>query len=301
MNKYLKYTLIGIVIISVIVILIVLNINRNNKKEVDDGKTKIVTSFYPMYIIAENITEGANNIELVNMADVNVGCLHDYTLTTEDMKKVEDADIFISNGLGMENFIDKILESNSDMQVIDSSVDVTNLISDDNEVNGHIWTNIDNYIKQVESVAEGLKKVNEENAAIYDENAREYIEKLNDLKKEYSEALEILNGKKVVVLNEAFEYMGQELGLDMIVIKTDHEESTLSAEVLKNTIDRVKKENIEMIIIDKNDNKSNAETISKETGAKIFELNSGLSGTLDKDAYINSCIENISIIQAGLM
>ena len=293
MNKYLKYTLIGIVIISVIVILIVLNINRNNKKEVDDGKTKIVTSFYPMYIIAENITEGANNIELVNMADVNVGCLHDYTLTTEDMKKVEDADIFISNGLGMENFIDKILESNSDMQVIDSSVDVTNLISDDNEVNGHIWTNIDNYIKQVESVAEGLKKVNEENAAIYDENAREYIEKLNDLKKEYSEALEILNGKKAVVLNEAFEYMGQELGLDMIVIKTDHEESTLSAEVLKNTI--------EMIIIDKNDNKSNAETISKETGAKIFELNSGLSGTLDKDAYINSCIENISIIQAGLM
>lgn len=301
MNKYLKYTLIGIVIISVIVILIVLNINRNNKKEADDGKTKIVTSFYPMYIIAENITEGANNIELVNMADVNVGCLHDYTLTTEDMKKVEDADIFISNGLGMENFIDKILESNSDMQVIDSSVDVTNLISDDNEVNGHIWTNIDNYIKQVESVAEGLKKVNEENAAIYDENAREYIEKLNDLKKEYSEALEILNGKKAVVLNEAFEYMGQELGLDMIVIKTDHEESTLSAEVLKNTIDRVKKENIEMIIIDKNDNKSNAETISKETGAKIFELNSGLSGTLDKDAYINSCIENISIIQAGLM
>lgn len=301
MNKYLKYTLIGIVIISVIVILIVLNINRNNKKEVDDGKTKIVTSFYPMYIIAENITEGANNIELVNMADVNVGCLHDYTLTTEDMKKVEDADIFISNGLGMENFIDKILESNSDMQVIDSSVDVTNLISDDNEVNGHIWTSIDNYIKQVESVAEGLKKVNEENAAIYDENAREYIEKLNDLKKEYSEALEILNGKKAVVLNEAFEYMGQELGLDMIVIKTDHEESTLSAEVLKNTIDRVKKENIEMIIIDKNDNKSNAETISKETGAKIFELNSGLSGTLDKDAYINSCIENISIIQAGLM
>ncbi len=301
MNKYLKYTLIGIVIISVIVILIVLNINRNNKKEVDDGKTKIVTSFYPMYIIAENITEGANNIELVNMVDVNVGCLHDYTLTTEDMKKVEDADIFISNGLGMENFIDKILESNSDMQVIDSSFDVTNLISDDNEVNGHIWTSIDNYIKQVESVAEGLKKVNEENAAIYDENAREYIEKLNDLKKEYSEALEILNGKKAVVLNEAFEYMGQELGLDMIVIKTDHEESILSAEVLKNTIDRVKKENIEMIIIDKNDNKSNAETISKETGAKIFELNSGLSGTLDKDAYINSCIENISIIQAGLM
>ena len=299
MNKYLKYILIAILLIAVIVLLIILNINRNNK-DGDDGKIKIVTSFYPMYIIAENITEGAKNIELVNMADVNVGCLHDYTLTTEDMKKVEDADVFISNGLGMENFIDKILESNSDMRVIDSSTDITNLISDGDEVNGHIWTSIENYIKQVENITEGLKETNSENAEVYENNAKAYIEKLKELKTDYSEELKELNGKKAVVLNEAFEYMGQELGIDMIVIKTDHEESTLSAEVLKTTIDRVKKENIEMIIIDKNDNKSNAETISNETGAKIYELNSGLTGSLDKDAYINSVKENISIIQARL-
>ena len=299
MNKYLKYILIAILLIAVIVLLIILNINRNNK-DGDDGKVKIVTSFYPMYIIAENITEGAKNIELVNMTDVNVGCLHDYTLTTEDMKKVEDADVFISNGLGMENFIDKILESNSDMRVIDSSTDITNLISDGDEVNGHIWTSIDNYIKQVENITEGLKETNSENAEVYENNAKAYIEKLKELKTDYSEELKELNGKKAVVLNEAFEYMGQELELDMIVIKTDHEESTLSAEVLKTTIDRVKKENIEMIIIDKNDNKSNAETISNETGAKIYELNSGLTGSLDKDAYINSVKENISIIQARL-
>lgn len=296
MNKYLKYTLIGIVIIAVIVLLVILNINRNNK-EVDDGKIKIVTSFYPMYIIAENITEGAENIELVNMADINVGCLHDYTLTTEDMKKVENADAFISNGLGMENFIDKILESNSDMRVIASSADITNLISDGDEVNRHIWTSIDNYIKQVENITEGLKETNSENAEVYENNAKAYIEKLKELKTDYSEELKELNGKKAVVLNEAFEYMGQELGLDMIVIKTDHEESTLSAEVLRNTIDRVKKENIEMIIIDKNDNKSNAETISNETGAKIYELNSGLTGSLDKDAYINSVKENMEAIK----
>ena len=299
MNKYLKYILIAILLIAVIVLLIILNINRNNK-EVDDGKIKIVTSFYPMYIIAENITEGAENIELVNMADINVGCLHDYTLTTEDMKKVENADAFISNGLGMENFIDKILESNSDMRVIASSADITNLISDGDEVNGHIWTSIDNYIKQVENITKGLKEINSENAEVYENNAKAYIEKLKELKTDYSEELKELNGKKAVVLNEAFEYMGQELGIDMIVIKTDHEESTLSAEVLRTTIDRVKEENIEMIIIDKNDNKSNAETISNETGAKIYELNSGLTGSLDKDAYINSVRENISIIQAGL-
>ena len=62
----------------------------------------------------------------------------------------------------------------------------------------------------------------------------------------------------------------------------------------------VKEEKIEMIIIDKNDNKSNAETISNETGAKIYELNSGLTGSLDMDAYINSVRENIRTIGDGL-
>ena len=300
MNKYLKYILIGIAIVAVIAVIVVLNINRNKNKEIDDGKVKIVTSFYPMYIIAENITEGASNIELVNMADVNVGCLHDYTLTTEDMKKVENADIFISNGLGMENFIDKVIESNSDMAVVDSSINITNIISDEDETNAHIWTSIEKYIIQVENITEGLKANNPENADIYEKNANEYINKLNDLKNEYLEKLQELKGKKAVVLNEAFEYMGQELGLDMIIIKTDHEESTISAEMLKTTIDTMKEEQIDMIIIDKNDNKSNAETISNETGAKIYELNSGLTGSLDKNAYIDGVRENLEIIENEL-
>ena len=300
MNKYLKYIIILVCIIAIITALVILNINRNSvKQNENDGKVKIVTSFYPMYIIALNLTQGAENIELVNMADVNVGCLHDYTLNTEDMKKVENADIFISNGLGMESFIDKIIESNKEMKVIDSSKNITNLIKDGEEINPHIWTSIDNYILQVQNIAEGLKENNKENIDVYEKNSNEYIEKLNNLKSEYLDGLNNLKGKKAVILNEAFEYMADELGLDMITIKTDHEESMLSAEVLKNTIDMVKNENIDMIIIDKNDNKANAETIANETGAKIYELNSGLTGSLDKNAYIEGARENFRTIGDG--
>lgn len=293
MNKYLKYTLIGIVIISVIVILIVLNINRNNKKEVDDGKTKIVTSFYPMYIIAENLLEGTKNTELVNMADVNVGCLHDYTLTTEDLKKVENADFFIINGLGMEKFLDKVINSNSNMDIIDSSQNIQNIIENEEETNPHIWTSIDNYISQVKNISKELQNKDKLNAQIYIENEEKYVEKLENLKEEYLETLKDLEGQKAIILNEAFEYLAQELKLDYTTVKTDHEESTLSAEVLKNIIDKVKKENIKIIIIDKNDNTSNAETIANETGAEIYKLNSGLTGSLDKDAYIKAMEENV--------
>lgn len=297
MKKYLKYIIAIIVIILIITVLVILNINRNREKKQESNTTKVVTSFYPMYIIAEKLIDGANNVELENMADVNVGCLHDYTLMTEDIKKVEDANIFISNGLGMESFIDKLIEANSNMKVIDSSKDIENVIKSEEEINPHIWTSIDNYILQVQTISAGLKEYNPENKDIYEENEKSYIDELENLKNKLAVELNDLQGKKAVCLNEAFEYMGEELGLELLTVQTDHEESTMSAEMLKNIIDTVKKENIEIIIIDKNDNKSNAETIANETGAKIYELNSGLTGNLDKDAYIKQMEENIDILK----
>lgn len=293
MNKYIKYIIVSAIILIIIIALIVLNINKRNKENVNDEKTKIVTSFYPMYIIAENLLEGTKNTELVNMADVNVGCLHDYTLTTEDMKKVENADFFIINGLGMEKFLDKVINSNSNMYIIDSSQNIQNLIKDENETNPHIWTSIDNYISQVKNISKELQNKDTLNAQIYKENEEKYLDKLENLKEKYLKTLKNLEGQKALILNEAFEYLAQEIKLDYTTVKADHEESTLSAEVLKNIIDKVKKENIKIIIIDKNDNTSNAETIANETGAEIYKLNSGLTGSLDKDAYIKAMEENV--------
>ena len=296
MRERAKYIIIAIVVLAIIATVVTLNINKKNMENKEDGAVKIVTSFYPMYIIAENITDGAENIELVNMADVNVGCLHDYTLTTEDMKKVEDADIFIMNGLGMESFIEKILDFNQHMNIIDSSTEAQNVILNVDGVNAHIWTSIDNYIIQVKYISKELINKNQENAEVYQKNADEYIKKLEALKKEIENNLQNLNGKKAICLNEAFEYMGQELGMEMTTIATDHEESTMSADMLSGIIDKVKQENIQIIIIDKNDNRSNAETIANETGAKILELNSGLTGELSKDAYLNQIRENLNIL-----
>ena len=295
-GKIVKIVIIVLCIILIIGFIVWKNIERNNN-DVSSSKTRIVTSFYPMYVIALNLTEGAEGIELSNMADVNVGCLHDYTLTTEDMKKVENADIFISNGLGMENFISKILESNSDMKVIDSSNNLENVISNGIEENAHIWTSIDNYILQVQNIAEELKTADAKNAEVYTQNVQKYVDELNKLNEEYKSKLAKLNGEKAICLNEAFEYMGQELGMEMITIKTDHEESTISAGMLKSVINKVKEDDIKIIIIDKNDSKTNAETIANETGAKILELNSGLTGELNKDAYINQMRENMNILE----
>ena len=285
MKRNLKY-IIAIVVILLIAMIGIIAVNKNKKEKINDGKYRIVTTFYPIYIMTANITQGANNIELVNMADVNVGCIHDYTLQTSDMKKIENADVIIQNGLGLESFMEKAISANKNVHIIDSSKGILNIIKDEDETNAHIWTSTSNYIMQVENIKKELCEKNPENAPIYEANAKEYIKKLSELKLKFETDLQQLNGQSAVVLNESFEYLARDIGLNATTIKTSHEESTLSAETLKNIINDMKEKNTKIIIVDKDDDLKNAQTISNETGAKIYTLDSAITGALNKESYI---------------
>lgn len=292
-----KKVIIGIVICFVVLATIILG-NLINKKENDSSNIKIVTSFYPIYIMAMNLTDGIEDVKVDNMADKYIGCIHDYTLTTADLKKFEDANIFIENGMGMENFSGKIINSYPDIKVINSSEKITSYIKDENEnTNAHFWTGIENYILQVETIAGKLIEIDSKNAEKYEENKNKYISELEKLKKEYENKLADLKDEKVISLNETFSYLFLDLEMNEILIETDHEQSSLSAENVKELIDKIKKENIKYIVIGKNDSKLNAETLARETNAKIYRLNDCMSGDNDKNSYINAMKENLEALE----
>lgn len=293
MNK--KYIIISLAVILVIIgIIVVGNLNKNKVDE--NNNLKIVTSFYPIYIMTKNITNEIPNVSVSNMADNYVGCIHDYTLNTDDLKKFENADIFIENGYGMEAFSQKIIDSYPNVKIIESSKQITETINEkNNEVNAHFWTSIDNYILQVQEIANQLSNIDSKNADKYKNNANTYIQKLNDLKNSYANKIESLKGKKVVSLNESFSYLFKFLGIEEILIETDHEQSSLSAETVKNVIDQMNSENIKYIIIAENDNEQNAKVIAEETGAKIYKLRDGMSGDNSLDSYINDMKYNFEI------
>ena len=69
----------------------------SSAKEYENNIT-IVASFYPVYILAKNITDGVEGVTVENMAQPQTGCLHDYQLTTKDRKAIEQADLFLKVG-----------------------------------------------------------------------------------------------------------------------------------------------------------------------------------------------------------
>ncbi len=288
--------IISIAILLVLIVLIVIgNLNKSSHK--DAIRLKIVTSFYPIYIMTLNITNGAENLEVSNMAENYVGCIHDYTLTTADLKKFEDAAIFIQNGYGMEQFIQKIVDSYPNVKMVDSSTKITDFVQEGEEVNPHFWTSIDDYILQVEAITEGLKELDSSNSELYEQNKNTYIQKLQDLKAEYDSYEFGANERQVVSLNEAFSYLFKFIGVDETLIETDHEQSALSAETVRDVIEEVKNSGIKAIVIGQNDDDQNANLIASETGAKVYRLNDAMSGDGSLDSYINTMKENLEILK----
>ncbi len=286
--------IIAIVIFIILIIMIVIgNLNRKDNKESD--KLKIVTSFYPIYIMTINLTNGIENVEVSNMAENYVGCIHDYTLTTTDLKKFENADIFIENGYGMEQFSQKIIDSYPNVKMIDSSTKITDFVQEGDEVNPHFWTSIDNYILQVEKISEGLQELDPLNSENYKKNESIYEEKLKELKDKYNEIN--FSGKSVVSLNESFSYLFKFIGVNETLIETDHEQSALSAETVKEVIEEVKNTGIKAIVIAENDDNQNANLIAEETGAKVYKLNDAMNGDNSIDSYINIMNENLEILK----
>lgn len=288
----------NIIIIVAIVLILIAGIvigNLNRKDDIEGDILKIVTSFYPIYIMTLNITNGAENIEVSNMAENYVGCIHDYTLTTTDLKKFENADIFVQNGYDMEQFSQKIIDSYPDVKMVDSSTKITDFVQDGEEVNPHFWTSIDNYILQVEAITEGLKELDSSNSDLFEQNKNIYVQKLQKLKSSYEEFN--FEGNSVVSLNESFSYLFKFIGVNETLIETDHEQSSLSAETVRGVIEEVKETGIQAIVIGQNDDDQNANLIASETGAKVYRINDAMSGDGSLDSYINTMKENLEILK----
>lgn len=288
----------NIIIIVAIVLILIAGIvigNLNRKDDIEGDSLKIVTSFYPIYIMTLNVTNGAENIEVSNMAENYVGCIHDYTLTTTDLKKFENADIFVQNGYDMEQFSQKIIDSYPNVKMVDSSTKITDFVQDGEEVNPHFWTSIDNYILQVEAITEGLKELDSSNSDLFEQNKNICVQKLQELKSSYEEFN--FEGNSVVSLNESFSYLFKFIGVNEALIETDHEQSSLSAETVRGVIEEVKETGIQAIVIGQNDDDQNANLIASETGAKVYRLNDAMSGDGSLDSYINTMKENLEILK----
>ena len=267
-----------------------------------DGSVRIVTTFYPMYIDAINIAKGIDGVSVTNMTKPQTGCLHDYQLTTEDMKTLEKADILIANGAGMESFLDKVIKGQKKLTIIDASQNME-LLETDGEKNPHLWLSVTANIQQVKNITEQLKKADPKHADAYQANADIYIQKLEALKKEMHNTLDKVPHRDIVTFHEAFPYFAKEFGLNIMAVVEREPGSEPTPNELQAVIQQIKPLSSKVLFTEPQYAPSAAQTISRETGAKIFTLDPVVTGesTADAmDAYLVTMRKNMATLKEAL-
>ena len=263
---------------------------------------RIVTSFYPMYVATINITDGVDGVEVYNMTKPQTGCLHDYQLMTEDMKTLEKADAFVINGAGMEDVMDKVTEQQKALKVIDASRGIA-LMHDEEGDNPHVWLSVTDAITQVRNIADQLKEADPAHADSYEKNAAAYIKKLTALKSEMHASLDNVPHKDIVTFHEAFPYFAKEFNLNIIGVVEREPGTEPTPTELQETIEQVNALPTKVLFTEPQYSPAAAETIARETGAKIYTLDPVVTGEATpaaKNAYIDTMKQNMKVLQEAL-
>lgn len=273
----------------------------------DDRGFIIITSFYPMYISATNIAKDIPDVKVVNLTKPITGCLHDYQMSPDEMKMLSSADVFVVNGAGMESFMEKVMKECKDMKVIEASRGIE-LIKEESahgdhvheSANPHVWVSISLVMKQVANIAEDLASADPKNAGKYMANAKTYLEKLEALKKKMHDALDGAKNKKIVTFHEAFPYFAKEFGFEIVAVIEREPGSEPNAKELAETIETVRKSGIRVLFAEPQYSAKCAETIAKETSAKVYILDPAVNGPMEVDAYIEIMKRNLETLRKAL-
>lgn len=320
-NKYVFTAVLLVMILFVGSVLTMAYVRAEQKKEqAKDEDLLVVTSFYPMYVAAENVIGDVEGVTLENLSEPQTGCLHDYQLTAADMKLLSKADVFIVNGGGIESFLSDVAESYPDLKIVQACDGIDLLESaegtgeshndlssnedadhDDHDhsehshgdENAHVWMNLADYQIQVQNICNGLSEADSAHAEQYAKNAQTYQGKVQELQQEAAELASQIASQPVVIFHEAYEYIVQEYGLQLAGEMNLDEERQVSAGEVADILHSIEDNHVSVVLAEELYGTDMGEMVAKQSGVKVIYLDTLTRGDYSADSYLEGMRSNI--------
>ncbi|NMA08565.1 MAG: zinc ABC transporter substrate-binding protein [Clostridiales bacterium] len=269
----------------------------------DTSRLRVATSFYPVWLLTRAVVGDTEGVRVTNMAPAAAGCLHDYALTMNDLKLLEDADVLILCGGGMESFAEQLAASQPNLKLAEASENLTQLpsVTGETEYNAHLWMSTDGACGMAANIAHTLGELDPAYADVYEKNAVEFSGKLRALRDETAARLKDIPVRDIVIFHESFAYVAADYDLNVVgvIAKEPNEEPT--AQELNTVIAAVKKYGVTALFADAQYDDRAAQTIALETGAKIVTVHSLVSpGENDLADFLTLTKANCDVLVRAL-
>lgn len=281
---------------------------------------RIVATTYPVYLFACAVTDGVEGVAVERLDTGETSCLHDYTLSVQDMKKIEQADVIAMNGAGLEDFMDDALAA-SDALVIDCSEGVELLFTlehsheedheghdhDHGDYDPHIWMDPENAVQMVGNLVRGLSALDPRREEEYRDNGQGAVAllhswdgSLKDMLQEVRESREGFEISGLITFHDGFQYFAHAYGLPLLAAIEEEAGSEASAHEILEITQLVQEQNIPVIFTEVNGSDATAKAISRETGCRVAQLSMCMDGPDGALAnYFEALMDNMIAIING--
>ncbi|WP_077598287.1 metal ABC transporter substrate-binding protein [Olsenella urininfantis] len=295
---------------------------KTEGKDAGSKKIKVIASFYSMYDFASKIAGDRAEVSCLVPSGTEP---HDWEPSTTDLKSLEEADVLVYNGAGMEHWVEDTLKglSNDKLVVVEASQDVKLLElsaeameheeheheghdhdHDHGSTDPHCWLAPSNAAIEMKNICEGLIKADPEGKETYQANFEKWEKECVSLDGEYFKRLEALPGRTIVVSHEAFGYLCSQYGLTQMAIEGIEADSEPDAQKMAEIVEFVKKNNVKVIFTEELVSPKVAQSIAEASGATVEELNP-LEGLSEEDIaagkdYFSVMRSNLDALEKAL-
>lgn len=204
---------------------------------------------------------------------------HTFEPTPSLMVDMAKTDLYVMNGAGLEFWMDKLLEANKKMTVVDSSQGIALLQESEDEMDPHIWLSLRNAVVQVNNICSGLILVDPQNKEYYIKNRDDYLEKLKALDMELNSTFAGKKSKIFIVHHPAWTYFAKDYDLSQVPLMENEKEP--GPKYLGGVIELARENNITTIFIEPEFNPKSAEVIAREMNARIVTIDPLAGNYLD--------------------
>jgi zinc transport system substrate-binding protein len=205
----------------------------------------------------------------------------------------------------MERYMDNVVSQTRQLTIIDASTGIDllpthNEYNHDNDNNSHVWMSVKNAIVQVKNIAGKLCSAMPEHTDKIRENEKNYISSLEALDMEIKAELSSFSGTKIITFHEAYDYFARDYGLVIFDLIESSHGNEPSAKKLALLSREIKENDIKALFIEPKYSGTAANTLSTETGVKLYTINPITSGQDSLTAYEDIMRANVKTIRESI-
>jgi zinc/manganese transport system substrate-binding protein len=267
-----------------------------------EDRLKVVASFSILGDFVKNV--GGDRVEVTTLVGPD-GDVHVYTPAPADAKKIADARLVVINGLGLEGWLPRLVQSSGSKAAIVTATDGIVPLKSGSAADPHAWQSVANAKVYVANIRDALAATDPADAAAFRANADGYLAKLDELDSDVRVAMVQIPParRKVISTHGAFGYFAAAYGVDFIAPLGVSTDSEASARDIADIITQIRVAKIPAVFVENISDPRLIQRISAETGA-------GIGGTLYSDSltgekgdaptYIDMVRHNIKALNHAL-